>query len=69
MAKADSKEVVFLDIRTTRPEGFRRAGLAITREGISVRADSLTEEQFKALNEEPMIMVTMRSESAQAEAK
>lgn len=69
MAKAESKEVVFLDIRTTRQEGFRRAGLAITREGISVRADDLTEEQIKALHKEPMIMVTMRAEPAQAEAK
>lgn len=69
MAKADTKEVVILELRTARKEGFRRAGLAITREGISVRADTLTEEQIKALHEEPMIMISMRAEPAQAEAK
>lgn len=68
MAKAESKDVV-LDIRTSRQGGFRRAGLAITREGISVRADTLTEEQVKALRDEPMIVVTLRNESAKEEAK
>ncbi len=64
MAKADTKEVVILELRTARKEGFRRAGLHITREGIEVRADLLTEEQIKALHAEPMIMVTMRAEPA-----
>lgn len=69
MAKANTQEVVILELRTTCKEGFRRAGLHITREGIEVRADFLTEEQIKALHAEPMIMVTMRSEPAQDEAK
>lgn len=69
MAKAESKDVVVLDIRTTRKEGFRRAGLAITREGITVRKDSLTDKQIGALQAEPMILVNERIELAQAEAK
>lgn len=66
MAKADSKDVVVLDIRTTRKQGFRRAGLAITREGITVRKDSLTKDQIKALEGEPMILVSERIEAVAA---
>ena len=69
MAKADNKEIVILELRTTRKEGFRRAGLHITREGIEVRADELTEGQLKALQAEPMVMVSMRSEPAPTDAK
>ena len=58
MAKANEKETVVLQIRTTRKQGFRRAGLAITQKGIEVPKDSLSEKQIQQLEDEPLIMVS-----------
>lgn len=39
------------------PEVFRRAGHVFTREGHGLLLDNLTEEQLKAIREEPMLSV------------
>lgn len=39
------------------PEVFRRAGHVFTREGHGLLLDNLTEEQLKAIREEPLLSV------------
>ena len=39
------------------PETFRRAGFTFTREGVSLALSALTQEQLKAIEEEPLLNV------------
>lgn len=50
------------------PASFRRAGLRFTREGVEVDSEDLTEEQRKAITEEPNLSVSPGGEEALAEA-
>lgn len=39
------------------PETFRRAGFTFTREGVGLALTALTQEQLKAIEEEPLLNV------------
>ena len=56
---ADGKEPTLLPGIYVRsiPEVFRRAGHVFTREGHGLLLDNLTEEQLKAIREEPLLAV------------
>lgn len=53
-----------LFIRSVSKQGFRRAGFAFTPDGFGIAVDALTEEQIKALRDEPNLIV----EDAEIEA-
>lgn len=45
-------------------DGFRRAGYAFTREGVTLDTKDLTKDQLKALRDEPRLSVSEVSETA-----
>jgi len=45
-------------IRAISPNGFWRAGIHFTHKGINVDASLLTDAQFTAIMDEPMLIVT-----------
>ncbi len=53
---------------SSKADGFRRAGLAFTREPIDVPLENLTKEQIAALKAEPMLVVAeVEIEAGEAE--
>lgn len=57
MPKAKAKTADFYRIRCNSGESFRRAGLALTREGIVVDGNDLSEAQREALAKEPNVSI------------
>lgn len=59
MARNEQKttEKNMLRVRSLDKGGFRRAGMHFTPEGVEVAREDLSDEQFKAISEEPRLAV------------
>jgi hypothetical protein len=49
-------------------DGFRRGGIAFTREGVELDTADLTREQLKAIKAEPKLVVAEHADSRPAKA-